>query len=195
MRERSSSFLLLWCDRDAHLNGADFTSANLCDAKMVGCVLVSCNLSKAQVTVNTDMTDAVFTPMAAPVRKKSSTQSAMPAAASAVCSTLPGVAHRCLKSLASGHDQDSDGDSDSDASDQEELEQDESDLAQDLGPVIDQIACVAAVVDAAMQDIVFVIRTLVLTPCRLLRSCEGLWKPSSVSCPRLRRVLRGAAGC
>ena len=110
-----SSFLLLWCDRGAHLEGADFTSANLCDAKMVGCVLVFCNLSKTQVTVNTDMTDAVFTPMAAPVRKKSSTRSAMPAAASAVCLALPGVAHSCFKSSASGDDQDSDGDSDSDS--------------------------------------------------------------------------------
>ena len=71
----------------------------------------------------------------------------------------------CCKS-AVGDDDDQDSDGDSDAGDEEEMEEDEADLEKELEQVIDQIACAAAVVDGALQDIVSVIKERVSAPYR-----------------------------
>ena len=144
--------------------GVNLTDTDLSGANMTGCCLVSCILAKTVVSAKTNMTDAEFDPWAPPARKKASNRSGMSTAASAVCLAMPGLVCNYFKSGGNADDQGSDDDSD--ASDQEEMEQDESDLAQELGPVMDEIACAAAVVDGAMQDIVSVIRKRVLTPCR-----------------------------
>ena len=149
----------------ANLKGANLTSANLEGANLSDAILTGVDLTNARVSATTNMTGASFSSFVARVPKAAARRNSGSAARSVLWSTLSLLACYCCKS-AVGDDDDQDSDGDSDAGDEEEMEEDEADLEKELEQVIDQIACAAAVVDGALQDIVSVIKERVLAPYR-----------------------------
>ena len=149
----------------ANLKGANLTSANLEGANLSDAILTGVDLTNARVSATTNMTGAAFSSFVARVPKAAARRYSGSAARSVLWSTLSLLACYCCKS-AVGDDDDQDSDGDSDAGDEEEMEEDEADLEKELEQVIDQIACAAAVVDCALQDIVSVIKERVLAPYR-----------------------------
>jgi uncharacterized protein YjbI with pentapeptide repeats len=145
--------------KDANLSDANLEGANLSDATLTGA-----DLTNARVSAQTNMTNAKFSSFAPRVRKAAASRNS---GSSALWSTMSVSVCSCLKSVVTvGNYSDQDSDGDSNASDTEEMEDDESDLALEIGSVIDQIACAAAIVDAVMQDIKSAIKEIELKPCR-----------------------------